>query len=260
MIHGSGRSAIAMRARSLSTRISHRVGCDWRASTAATSSPPPLGFVRFREQMAAAGAPLTFRMPDATLRIRSGCLVEAAMSGRFADGGIVTASNAQMVGNRSVWWGFIGRENVDGALRAAAGPGLADECDALPAATPGGEKLLPSTARATGPHDLAAAAVLHALAPLSFYIGGGRASAEAALRKTFESCFALADELELPSLALPALGCGVAGIPGAICARAAFGALEAAPLTSVRAIEFVLRDDRCYAAFADAAHERWGRR
>ena len=106
MIHGSGRSAIAMRARSLSTRISHRVGCDWRASTATTSSPPPLGFVRFREQMAAAGAPLTFRIPPATLRIRSGCLVEAATSGRFANSGIVTASNAQMVGNRSVWWGL----------------------------------------------------------------------------------------------------------------------------------------------------------
>ena len=40
----------------------------------------------------------------------------------------------------------------------------------------------------------------------------------------------------------------------------AFGALEAAPLANLRTIEFVLRDERCYAAFADAAHERWGRR
>ena len=200
-----------MRARSLSTRISHRVGCDWRASTAATSSPPPLGFVRFREQMAAAGAPLAFRIKSPHSAFARAASSSAATSGRFADGGIVTASNAQMVGNRSVWWGFIGRENVDGAMRAAAGPGLADECDALPAATPGGEKLLPSTARQPARTRLAAAAVLHALAPLSFYIGGGRASAEAALRKTFESCFALADELELPSLALPALGAASPG-------------------------------------------------
>ena len=61
----------------------------------------------------------------------------------------MTASNALMCGNRSDWWGFVGVANVDGALRARAGPGLARECDALRTLlAEGGEKLLPHTARA----------------------------------------------------------------------------------------------------------------
>ena len=88
-------------------------------------------------------------------------------------------------------------------------------------------------------------------------------------------------------LAVPALGCGVSGFPSDVSARAAFDALHyifdqhatdadfeernAPPhdkhdsdgvgeRCTVREIEFWLRDEGTYAAFADAAYARWGRR
>jgi len=202
------------------------------------------------------------------------------MSGRYA--GIVTPSNAFLCGNKSSWWGFVGQENVDGLLRDLAGPSLADECDALPILTAGAmEKLLPSAVHATGAHGLNARHILHAHAPTSAY---PRKPAELALRRTYLRCLQCAHDLEIESLALPALGCGVAGFPAARGARAAYDAIEdaaslglwsvaegeiadgpsvdaAATTTSARPprIEFVLLDERVYAAFADAAHCRWGR-
>lgn len=220
--------------------------------------------------MAQAGQALSFRPSrESALRllVRYGCIGAAATSGRFEAGGVVTPSNALMCGNRSDWWGFAGVANVDGALRERAGPGLARECDALRPLTEGGDKLLPHTARATGAHDLRAAAVIHALAPTSYY----SRDSELSLRRTYEHALHLADEeLALPSLALPALACGVAGFPAGAGARAALDAVERhtarrqllfdpAVAGSALTLEFVLRDQRVYAAFADAAFARWGK-
>ena len=44
------------------------------------------------------------------------------------------------------WWGFIGQSNVDGVVRTLAGPGLINECNALPSAAGALEKLLPPPA------------------------------------------------------------------------------------------------------------------
>ena len=223
--------------------------------------------------MAQAGQALSFRPSrESALRllVRYGCIGAAATSGRFEAGGVVTPSNALTCGNRSDWWGFAGVANVDGALRERAGPGLAHECDMLRPLTEGGEKLLPHAARATGAHELRAAAVIHALAPTSYY----SRDSEASLRQTYERALRLADELALPSLALPALACGVAGFPPTTGARAALDAVEvhaarrqllleepaAAASPPPQTLEFVLRDEKVYAAFADAAHARWGRR
>ena len=215
--------------------------------------------------MAEAGAALTFRVAaPLKLQVRFGCLGDAAMSGRHAAGGVVTPSNPQLCGNKSGWWGFTGVANADGALRERAGAGLEAECDALPAAAAGGVKLLPSTVRATGAHGLRATAVLHALGPSSFHAR----ESEAALGRTYDACLRLADELHLPSLALPALCCGVAGFPAAVGARAALDAVDrhcaAAAAAGVGGgtlarLEFVLLERRVFNAFADAAHERWGR-
>ena len=255
--------------------LSLRVGCSWRDAGAASSDAiaAPRGFIEYRKMMAQAGAPVTFRIPslNVKLAVRFGCIGAAAMSGRYM--GIVTPSNALMCGNKSRWWGFNNAENVDGLLRALAGPGLAAECEAIPNIPGGLEKLLPSRARATGAHDLHARHVIHALAPASAY---PRKPAELALRRSYSHCLQLASDLEVESLALPALGCGVAGFPAGIGARAAFDAIEdAATLglwsaadevvsgehssTAPKHVEFVLRDERVYNAFADAAHARWGR-
>ena len=178
----------------------------------------------------------------------------AALNGAFAEGGIVTPSNAQMCGNRSRWWGFVGVKNVDGTIRDLAGAGLAAECDQLSTVGPDAARLLTGSARATGAHSLAVECVIHALGPTSYFIP----ESERTLRRTYSECLRLADERSLQCLALPALCCGVAGFPAAASARAAFDAIEQADFGSLRRIEFMLLDERAYAAFADAAHARWG--
>jgi O-acetyl-ADP-ribose deacetylase (regulator of RNase III) len=251
--------------------LSFAVGCEWRRAGAvgAAEAVAPLGFVRYRQQMAAAGAPITFRLPAAhgrtvRLLVRFGCIGAAALSGRHDAGGVVTSSNPLLCGNKSLWWGFAGKQNADGILRKAAGPGLAEECDRLRAIGPDGEKVLAGGVRATGAHNLAAACVLHAVAPTSSRAPG----AEALLRRTYEACLQLADERELPSLALPALGCGVNAFPPGMSAKTAFDAVEHAIVDpepalvggALATVEFVLHDEDCYATFADAAHVRWGKR
>jgi O-acetyl-ADP-ribose deacetylase (regulator of RNase III) len=253
--------------------LSFRVGCEWRSAAEPLNVGDivaPAGFVRYRQQMAAAGAPVSFRLPSASnnvrttqLFVRLGCIGAAATGGRFAAGGIVTSANPLLCGNRSLWWGFKRRRNVDGIVHAAAGPGLAAECDALPAVGPEGEKLLLGSVRATGAHELVAKSVLHALSPTSHRSPRG----EGVLRQTYESCLRVADAHGLASLALPALGCGINAFPPAVSARAALDAVDhvliagaeaaaCAPATTL--LEFVLLDEQCYAAFADAAHARWG--
>ena len=251
--------------------LSARVGCTWRrgADQQGGASPAvPAGYIRFRDQLAEIGGALTFRVPALTedapirLQIRSGCLGDAAMSGRHATGGVVASSNPQLCGNRSGWWGFAGVTNADGALRERAGSGLEAECEALPPAAASGEKLLPSTVRATSAHALRTAWVLHALGPTSFHAR----ESEAALRRTYAACFDLADSLGLGSLALPALACGVAGFPATAGARAAFDAVERRAAAAAGAaggtlarVEFVLLDRRVYCEFADEAWSRWQR-
>jgi len=250
-----------------------RVGCAWRdpklqQATSLSRNAPAAGFVRYRQQMAAAGMPVTFRLPPSEYRdtplkilVRYGCIGVAAMSGRFASGGIVTSSNPQCCGNRSDWWGFKGVANVDGVLRDCAGPGLLQECAALPPVL-GSEaetRLLPGSARATGAHGLLSCKVIHVVTPTSYYTHGS----EQALRRAYASCLRLAGALDLASLAVPALGCGISGFPAAVGARTAFDALEEAEAANEAAclerVEFVLLDDTVYAAFADEAHVRWGR-
>ena len=227
--------------------------------------------------MADAGAPLSFRLPNALsvkLCVRFGCLGAAALSGRFVDGGIVTSSNPLVCGNKSSWWGFAGVKNVDGLLRKYAGPDLARECEELALVGPDGQRLLPGTALATGAHALPARHVLHAAGPTSQF---PPPESERILRQTFERCLVLAMDLSLSSLALPAIGCGVAGFPPAVGARAALDAVEQAFMLvaseededsrvagaaphGLRLLEFVLADEQVYAAFADLAHMRYSQR
>lgn len=167
-----------------SSMVSSRVGCDAirpgtkqpAAAANGAKAARPLGFVRYREQMARMGAALSFRVPHADcdtastkVSVRKGCIGDAVQSGRFAAGGIVTPSNPLMCGNQSDWWGFknsggIDLRNVDGLLRELA-PGLATECSELKPIGPSEQRLLPGMARATGAGELRTACVIHALGP-----------------------------------------------------------------------------------------------
>lgn len=106
---------------------------------------------------------------------------------------------------------LLGGGGVDGAIHAAAGPGLLDECRSLgPIRT--GEAVV------TGGHDLKARWVVHAVGPI--WHGGMHGEPEllaAAYRRSLE----LARKLPARTLAFPAISCGVFGYPLDEAARTA---------------------------------------
>ena len=188
---------------------------------------------------------------------------------------LITSANDSLVGNlQPDYWRFEGGINVDGALRAAAGPDLTDACLALPALDTEGKRDLVRWTRAVKVHEsavvrcptgsavkttagsLEADAIIHAVAPdveLTFgRYQGKKGAPEDLLRSAYRASFKAASGLEC--VACPALGAGVKGWDPAV--TAAFG-LEAAARAvrdndAPRSIEFVLGDD-AFAAWARVA-------
>jgi O-acetyl-ADP-ribose deacetylase (regulator of RNase III) len=99
-----------------------------------------------------------------------------------------------------------GGGGVDGAIHAAAGPGMLEELQRrYPDGTPTG------TAVATEAYALPARWVIHAVGP--FWRGGGRGEAEL-LAGAYRSSLELAGQLGARTLSLPAISMGVYGYPG----------------------------------------------
>jgi O-acetyl-ADP-ribose deacetylase (regulator of RNase III) len=118
---------------------------------------------------------------------------------------------------------LLGGGGVDGAIHAAAGPGLLEECRPLGGAAHG-------EAKRTGGHRLPARHVFHAVGPI--WRGGGEGE-DGLLASCYRACLALADEVAATSLAFPAISTGVYGFPKERAARIAVGevrrGLEARP-------------------------------
>ena len=187
---------------------------------------------------------------------------------------LITSANDSLVGNlQPDYWRFEGGINVDGAVRAQAGPDLIDACLALPVLDTEGKRDLVRWTRAVKVGEsavvrcptgsavrttaglLEADFVVHAVAPdVELTYGRYRSSEgpEDLLRAAYGSAFKAASDLEC--VACPALGAGVKGWDPAV--TAAFG-LEAAASAALaneapRSIEFVLGDDT-FAAWARVA-------
>ena len=96
---------------------------------------------------------------------------------------------------------------VAGAIRRVAGPSVQDECDAH-----GGVKV--GEAAITGAGRLPARYVIHA-ASMSL---GSRTTSES-LRSSMDHVFRLARMHEVETIAVPAVGTGIAGFPIDECAR-----------------------------------------
>ncbi|MGL4555042.1 MAG: O-acetyl-ADP-ribose deacetylase [Gemmataceae bacterium] len=112
---------------------------------------------------------------------------------------------------------LLGGGGVDGAIHAAAGPGLLAECRAL-GGCPTGE------ARITNGYALPAKYVIHTVGPV--WYGGGRGEEEL-LRRCYASVLALAAEYGLKSVAFPAISCGIFGYPIEAAAEVALAAIRA---------------------------------
>lgn len=130
-------------------------------------------------------------MSDTQVVIISGDLVEQEV-----DAIVNAANNDLQLGG-----------GVAGAIRRAGGPAIQDECDAHGAVRVG-------EAAITGAGKLRASFVIHA-ASMSL---GGRTT-KTSLRSSMDHAFRLARQHSVRTIAVPAVGTGIAGFPIDECAR-----------------------------------------
>jgi O-acetyl-ADP-ribose deacetylase len=128
---------------------------------------------------------------------------------------------------------------VAGAIRSRGGPTIQEECDAHGAVKVGEAAL-------TGAGELPARYVIHA-ASMGL---GGRTSADS-LRKSMDHVFRLAREHDVKTIAIPAVGTGIAGFPMEDCAMVMARSLSQALAAGWEPAEirFVLFGDSARRAF-----------
>ena len=168
-------------------------------------------------------------MHDARILIMRGDLVEQS-----ADAIVNAANNNLQLG-----------AGVAGAIRRAGGPSIQDECDAHGPIRVG-------EAAITGAGRLQARYVIHAA---SMALGGR--TTRSSLKSSMDDVFRLCRENDLKTLAIPAVGTGIAGFPMDECARVMAECLHHALSVGwqPQEVRFVLFDEPSKTAFEAAF---WG--
>jgi O-acetyl-ADP-ribose deacetylase (regulator of RNase III) len=160
-------------------------------------------------------------------------LIQGDITEEFLDA-IVNAANRTLLGGGG----------VDGAIHAAGGPRILEECRKLGGCTPGDAKI-------TIGGLLPASYVIHTVGPV--YRDGKHREPEL-LASCYRRSLEVASEYNLKSIAFPAISTGIYGYP---CEDAAAIALQAVKdylesHTGIKLVRFVLYDRRSYDGFADA--------
>jgi len=139
---------------------------------------------------------------------------------------------------------LLGGGGVDGAIHAAGGTTILEECRLLGGCEPGDVK-------ATSGGALPARHVLHAVGPI--WRGGGDGEAEL-LASCHRRAVELAAALGCKSLAFPAISTGAYGYPVERAAPVAVAATKTALLASpsVELARFVFRDETTLAVYRKA--------
>ncbi len=168
------------------------------------------------------------------------------MSGRItlAEGDI-TAHEVDAIVNAANTRLLLGA-GVAGAIRAAGGPEIQAECDAHGPVPLGGAAL-------TGAGQLPARFVIHAA---SMHPGGG--ASEQSVRDAMRNTLALAKQHGCRTLAVPAIGAGIAGFSLQRCAEVLLEEAERhlAGDTSLEEVRFVLFGEQAYRVFESVQDAR----
>ncbi|MBI5444707.1 MAG: O-acetyl-ADP-ribose deacetylase [Deltaproteobacteria bacterium] len=140
---------------------------------------------------------------------------------------------------------LLGGGGVDGAIHAAAGPGLVEECAGLGGCPPG-------QARMTKGYRLPARYVIHTAGPVW---RGGTMGEDEVLASCYRESLRLAEEAGLASVAFPSISTGIYGFPIERASRIALREICAFLLTAksvhlVKVVTFGPRDFDVYRAAA----------
>ena len=150
---------------------------------------------------------------------------------------IVNAANSSLVAGGG----------VDGAIHHAAGPGLAEECRRLKGCEKGEAKI-------TKGYNLPARWVIHTVGPVWH---GGRKDEDEILARCYRSCFKLADQHKIRTLAFPSISTGAYGFPVERACRIALreikGALEKYP--NIEKVSVVCFDKKTHDSYLTISEE-----
>jgi len=155
-------------------------------------------------------------------------LLEGDITAQAVDA-IVNAANSRLV---------LG-SGVAGAIRSRGGPSIQEECDRIGPIAVG-------EAAVTGAGALPARFVIHAAG-----MPPGGAATEASVRSAMRAALARANERGCKTIAVPAIGAGVGGVPLQRCAEILLEEARAhlATPTSLEEIRFVLFGEPAYRVF-----------